>query len=98
VQPHLRQLQADDRGIRQQPFAPILGKQRQRPRPGDALVKDFDRFAPRQLLRVIDLAQIQHMPLHHASADHTFVLDNAEVAMLLPVLPPNRLAQEHAPE
>src|SRR5262245_40643009 len=38
------------------------------------------------------------MALHYASNDHAPALDNAEVAVLLAVLLPNRLAQEHAPE
>jgi hypothetical protein len=29
-----------------------------------AFVKDFNRLAPRQLLRVIDLAEVEHTPLH----------------------------------
>ena len=33
AQPQLRQLQPNDRGVRQQPFAAIFGKQRQRARP-----------------------------------------------------------------
>jgi hypothetical protein len=36
------------------------------------------------------------MALHHAPACDPLVLDNAEVAMFLPVLFPNRLPQEHA--
>jgi hypothetical protein len=98
AQAYSRQLQADDRGVRQQSFTAILGKQRQRPRPGRAFFKHLNRSAPRQLLGIIDLAQIEYVPLHHASAGHTLVLDNAEVAVLLAVLPANRLAQEHARE
>jgi hypothetical protein len=63
-----------------------------------AFVKDFNRLAPRQLLRVIDLAEVEHMPLHYAPVGHALVLDNAEIAVLLAVLLPNHLAQEHAAE
>jgi hypothetical protein len=38
------------------------------------------------------------MPLHYAPVGHALVLDNAEVAVLLAVLLPNHLAQEHAAE
>ena len=50
---------------------------------------------PRQLLRVVDLAQIQHVPLHHAPPGGPRVLDNAPIAMLLAILPANFAAQEH---
>src|SRR5205823_8599777 len=50
---------------------------------------------PRQLLGVVDLTQIQHVPLHHASPGGPRVLDNAPVAMLLAILPANLAAQEH---
>jgi hypothetical protein len=41
------------------------------------------------LLRIVDLAQIQHVPLHHASSADRRVLDNAPLAVLLPILPAN---------
>ena len=55
-QPHLRQPQAHDGGVRNEPVATVLGKQRQRPWPRAALLDDLDRLAPRQLLAVVDLA------------------------------------------
>jgi hypothetical protein len=72
------------------------GKQQQRLRLGSAFFKDLNRFAPSMLLRVIDLAQIKHMALDHAPAGHPLVLDNAEIAVLLAVFFPNRMAQEAA--
>jgi len=96
AQPHRRQLEADDRSIRQQPFAAILGKQRQRPRPLGAVLEDVDRAPPGQLLRAVDLAKVQHMPLHHAPAADAPVLDHAPVAMRLAVLVANLGAQEHS--
>jgi hypothetical protein len=98
AQPHLRQSQANDGRVRKNPFAAIVREQRQRPWLRGAFVKDFNRLAPRQLLRVIDLAEVEHMPLHYAPVGHALVLDNAEVAVLLAVLLPNHLAQEHAAE
>jgi hypothetical protein len=38
------------------------------------------------------------MALDHAPASHSLVLDNAEIAVLLAVFFPNRMAQEHAAE
>ncbi len=55
----------------------------------------FDRTAPGQLLRGVDLAQIQHVPLHDPAAGHTAVLHYAPVAVLLAVLLAGRGAQEH---
>jgi hypothetical protein len=37
-------------------------------------------------LRVIDLAQVQHLPLHHAPAADPGVLDNAPVAVVFAIL------------
>jgi hypothetical protein len=43
---------------------------------------------------VVDLAQMQHVPLHRPTAQNPAVLDDAPVAMLLAVLPANLVAQE----
>jgi hypothetical protein len=40
-------------------------------------------------LRVVDLAQVQHVPLHHAPPGDPRILDNAPVAVLLAILPAN---------
>jgi hypothetical protein len=95
AQPQFRQLDADDRGIRQQPLAAVFRKQRQRPRPRGAILQNLNRPPPRQFLRIVDLAQIQHVPLHHAPAGDTRVLDNAPIATLLAILPADLAAQEH---
>jgi hypothetical protein len=60
-----------------------------------AIFQNLDRPPPRQFLSVIDLTQIQHVPLHHAPAGNACVLDNAPVAMLLAILPADFAAQEH---
>jgi hypothetical protein len=41
------------------------------------------------------LAQVQHVPLHHAAPGDPRVLDNALVAMLLAILPAVLVAQEN---
>jgi hypothetical protein len=51
--------------------------------------------AARQLLRVVDLTQVQHVSLHHAPPGDPRVLDNAPIAVLLAILPANLAAQEH---
>ncbi|MBV8936128.1 MAG: hypothetical protein JO095_10015 [Alphaproteobacteria bacterium] len=75
--------------------SPRSGEQRQRARLNGALFQHLDRTAPGPLLAVVDLAQIQHMALHHPAAGNAPVLDDAEIAMLLAVLPANLLAQKH---
>src|SRR6202022_489830 len=95
AQLQFRQLDADDRGVRQQPFTAVLRKQRQRARLRGAVLDHRDRPPPRQFLRVVDLAQVQHVPLHHSPAADPRVLDNAPVAVLLAILPANLAAQEH---
>src|SRR5208282_5383204 len=73
----------------------IFRKQRQGPRSVDAVFQHLNRLAPRQLLRGIDLPEIQHVPLHHATTAHALVLNKAPGAVLLAVLPANLSAQEH---
>jgi hypothetical protein len=55
-------------------------------------VKPIDQPAfdiGKQLLTVVDLAEVQHMTLHHATTAHATVLNYAEGAVLLAVLPAN---------
>ena len=88
-------LTPDNGGVRQQPVAAVFGKQRQGSRAGLALLKNLDRPPPRQFLQIVDLAQVQHVALHHAPAGHPRVFNNAPVAVLLAILPANFGAQEH---
>ena len=74
----------------------ILGEQRDLPGLLAAFVKCLNRPAPRGALAVIDLAKIQHMPLHRPPARHPAVLHDAPVAVFLPVLPANLVAQKRA--
>jgi len=60
-----------------------------------AVLQNRDRPPPCQFLRVVDLAQVQHVPLHHAPAADPRVFDNAPVAMLFAILPANLETQEH---
>ena len=63
-----------------------------------APVKRFDRLAPCRSLVVVDLSQMQHMPLHRAPAGHTAVFNDAPIAVLLAVFAANPVAQKHGAE
>ena len=81
------EFQPNDRLIRQHTLAAILGKQqvRARRRPRPTIVQHLDRFAPGELLRGVDLAQIQHVPLHHATARDSAALYDAPIMVQLAV-------------
>src|SRR6201981_1339008 len=49
------------------------------------------------MLAVVDLAQIQHRALHHATARTAPAFDNAPITVLLAVLPSPRESQGHGP-
>src|SRR5262249_36169031 len=80
--------------IRQRPFGRKQGKL---PITPASLVEGFDHAAPRRVLVVVDLAQIQHRSLHHPTARTATAFDNAPVAVLLAVLPSPCESQVHGP-
>jgi len=47
-----------------------------------AFLEHLHRPPPRQFLRVVDLAQVEYMPLRHALPGDPRVLDNAPIAVL----------------
>jgi hypothetical protein len=49
-------------------------------------IEDLQRLPPRRLLRGVDLAQVQHLPLHRRAAGDAAVLHHAEVVMILAIL------------
>jgi hypothetical protein len=59
------------------------------------VLQNLDRPPPGQFLRIVDLAQIEHVPPHHAPAGDTRVLDNAPIPMLFAILPADFAAQEY---
>ena len=63
----------------------VLGKQTQARGPLLDFIKHLQRLAPRRLLAIIDLAQIQHPPLHHSARTQPPTLLHAPVAVLLAV-------------
>jgi hypothetical protein len=59
-------------------------------------IKDFDRTTPIPLLAVVDLAEVQHLALHHSAASTALALDNIPIAMLFAVFEASVESQEHA--
>src|SRR5208283_2345466 len=83
------------------PKSPSMGRRRSARWPKEEsagtrrpLLDRLDRLAPRKLLRIVDLAQIQHVTLHNPPAADAPVLHNAESPVLLAVPPPNLRAQK----
>ena len=74
---------------------PVLGKQGEGAGLGDALLEDLDGLAPGLALAVVDLAEVQHGPLHHAPARDAAGLDDAPVPVELAVLAAGVAALEH---
>src|SRR6202043_3947243 len=95
MKPHLRQTNLNDRCIARSHLASILREQRQRPGTTRILVEHLDRLAPRRSLRGVDLAEIQHMPLHHPAIIETLVLDHVPVAVRFAVLLSLGASQKH---
>ena len=73
---------------------PIVGKQRHR-HWARVPPQHLDRFAPGRPLAVVDLAEIEHLPLHHTAVAVAAVLDHAPVTMLLAVLETSLGAHKH---
>jgi hypothetical protein len=74
----------------------LFREQRDLLRPS-AVIEDLDRPGRRRALAVVDLAEIQHMPLNHLPAPNAPVLHHRPTSMLLAVLPPNIAAQKRGP-
>lgn len=53
---------------------------------GLALLECFDRFTPTRFLIVVDLPQVQYLPLHYPIPRRAAVLHNAPVTMNFTVL------------
>ena len=73
---------------------PIVGKQRHR-HWARVPPQHLDRFAPGRPLAVVDLAEIEHLPLYHTPVAVAAVLDHAPVTMLLAVLETSLGAHKH---
>ena len=73
----------------------IGGKQRQLAVPPAAFIKGFDLAVPGIELAVIDLAEIQHLPLDYLATGAALVLDDVPVTMLFAVFEASVESQEH---
>ncbi len=61
------------------------------------LVIQLDRLAPRLALTGVNLAQVQHLTLHHMAIAQTAVLHHVPVLVALAILHASSAAQKHAP-
>jgi hypothetical protein len=75
---------------------PVFREQGHLRRGGAVLVEDRDGAAPGRLLGIVDLAEVEHLALHHPPVGHPAILHHAPVAVLLAVLLTRLGSQEHA--
>ncbi len=61
-----------------------------------AIAEHFERLTPAGALRVVDLAEIEHLTLYHPALAGSAILDDAPVAVLFAVFAAGLGAQEHA--
>src|SRR6202030_2667702 len=80
--------------IRHRPFGRKHASLRIAPAP---LVEGCDDPAPRRVLAVVDLAQIQNRTLHHPTTRTATTFDYAPVTVLFAVLPSSCESQVHGP-
>src|ERR1017187_6215471 len=74
---------------------PVLRKKHDLP---PLTLRPFENFytpAPGCFLAIVDLPQVQPLPLHHSARRTAPALHDAPVAMLLAVLDPARAAKKH---
>ena len=91
VEPHLHTVRLRVFGKR-----PIGRKQKELRVVASVFIKGFDLPIPSFMLAIVDLAEIQHLALHHLTAATSLVLDNIPIAMLFAVFEASIEAQEHA--
>jgi hypothetical protein len=60
------------------------------------LVEHLDRLAPRRLLRIVDLPEVEHLVLHYTPVGDAAVLNDTPVPVLLAVFEAVFRAQKHA--
>jgi hypothetical protein len=77
---------------------PIGGKQREPSLLPARLVKRLDALQPRRTLAVIDLTEIEHMPIDHTPAREPPLLGNAPITVLIAVFDASMALQIHTPE
>ena len=62
-----------------------------------SFIKGFDQIVPGRALTVVDLSEIQYLPLDDLATSTAFALNNIPITVLLAVLQPSVAAQVHAP-
>ena len=60
-----------------------------------SFLEDFDALSPRRLLTVVDLPEVEYLPLNDAPATHALVFNDVPVMVLLAVFDPPIALQEH---
>ena len=90
AEPHL---DADVCGMRGK--RPVGGEQGQPCLPLAVPLEGLDAVQPRRLLAVVDLPEIQDVPIDHAPARTAALLRNAPIAVFLAVLDPAMALQVH---
>jgi hypothetical protein len=73
----------------------IGGEQRQLGMPLALLIEGFDQMAPGDALAVVDLTQIEDLPLNHLAASTASALNDAPITVLLTVLEASVPSQIH---
>ena len=76
----------------------VLGKQRQLAGSSVALINDGNGAFPSEALAVVDLAQIQHVPVRDLVSWIAPALDDGPTAVNLPVFAPLPALEEHEPQ
>ncbi len=59
-------------------------------------LEHLDASAPRGLLTIVDLSEVEDLPLDHAPVRTSVILNDAPVSVSLAVLDSLRVPQEHA--
>src|SRR5712691_656049 len=70
-------------------------KQGKLPVAAGPFIKGFDLTTPSLMLAVVDLAQVQHLPLYHLAASAALALDNIPIAMFFAVFEASVESQKH---
>jgi hypothetical protein len=91
IKPHLHPIRQGVFGKRS-----IGGKQNQLGVALGSFIKGFDQIAPDCALTVVDLAEVQDIPLHHLAASTTPALHNAPITVSFAVLEALVASQIHA--
>jgi hypothetical protein len=74
---------------------PVGRKQRDGSRQSLAVFEHLNGFLPGCFLPIIDLSQVQDMPLHHFASDAPLVFDDAPIPVLFALFLSRGAAQEH---